>query len=197
MRKLRRAAEAAVTAVETARQHGFGGSQGRWHRRRWPLPRVAERCRPVPRAVPGLGGDVLAAIAVGFGHALAKIGKAGQAVARFFGEIGAAEKGRAVGREEHGQRPAAAAPRQHLVRGLVDLVEVGALLAIDLDVDEQAVHHRRHALVLEGFVGHDVAPVAGRIAYRKQDRPVLRRARVSVCSSQGCQCTGLSACCSR
>src|SRR5262249_11695994 len=43
-------------------------------------------------------------------------------------------------------------------------------LAIDLDVDEQLVHHRRRRLVLEALVRHDVAPVAGRIADRQQDR---------------------------
>ena len=52
----------------------------------------------------------------------------------------------------------------------VDLVDVGPLLAVDLDVDEQLVHHRRGGFVLEALVRHDVAPVAGRIADREQDR---------------------------
>src|SRR5688572_23641448 len=52
---------------------------------------------------------------------------------------------------------------------LVDLVEVGALLAIDLDVDVKLVHELRRRFVLERLVGHDVAPVARGIADRKQD----------------------------
>ena len=52
------------------------------------------------------------------------------------------EERHAVGRQEHRQRPAAAALRKHLVRELVDLVEVGPLLAVDLDVDEERVHRR-------------------------------------------------------
>jgi len=42
------------------------------------------------------------------------------------------------------------------MRGLVDLVEVGPLLAIDLDVDEEPVHHLGDARVLEALVRHDV-----------------------------------------
>ena len=62
---------------------------------------------------------------------------------------------------------------EHLVRGLVDLVEVGPLLAVDLDVDEEAVHHLRDLGILERLVRHHVAPVAGRVADREQDRLVL------------------------
>ncbi len=114
--------------------------------------------------------DVGATVAPGISHLLAQAREAGQAVARRFREIGAAEKRRAVRREEHRQRPAAGAAGQHLVGGLVDLVEVGPLLAIHLDVHEEAVHHRRHLRILEGFVGHDMAPVTGRIADGEQDR---------------------------
>src|SRR5690606_2386726 len=41
------------------------------------------------------------------------------------------------------------------------------------DVDEQLVHERGDVRVLEGLVGHDVAPVPGRVADRQQDRLVL------------------------
>jgi hypothetical protein len=81
-------------------------------------------------------------------------------------------------REEHRQRPAAVAPGQHLVRELVDPVEVGALLAVDLDVDEVRVHQRRGGVVLERFVRHHVAPVAGGVADRQQDRLAFARAPV-------------------
>jgi hypothetical protein len=103
-------------------------------------------------------------------HALEDGCKGRHAVSRLVREIRAAEEGLlVVVRQEHGQRPAAAALREHLVRKLVDLVEIGPLLAVDLDVDEKAVHERRRAGVLEGLMRHHVAPVAGRITDRQQD----------------------------
>ena len=96
------------------------------------------------------------------------------AVARGLREIGAAPDRLAAGRQEHGQRPAALLA-ERMQRRHVDLVDVGTLLAVDLDVDEQAVHHRRGRVVLEALVGHDVAPVAGGVADREQDRLVVAR----------------------
>ncbi|MNC85252.1 hypothetical protein D3C83_08420 [compost metagenome] len=113
--------------------------------------------------------NLLALVPVSLGNARQKIEKARHAVAAVLGKIGAAEERRAVGHQEHGERPAAAPLREHGVRRLVDLVEVRPLLAVDLDVDEVAVHLRRHLGVLEGLVRHDVAPVAGGIADREQD----------------------------
>ena len=87
---------------------------------------------------------------------------------RLGGEVGAAEERLAVGGHEDRHRPAARAG--HRLGGLhVDGVDVGSLLAVDLHVDEQLVHHRRGRRVLEGLVGHHVAPVAGRVADRQQD----------------------------
>ena len=87
-------------------------------------------------------------------------------------EVGAAPDRLAVGGEEHGERPAALFAEG--VKSVhVDLVDVGPLLAVDLDVDEQPVHHGRRRVVLEALVGHDMAPVAGGIADREQDRLVL------------------------
>ena len=60
-----------------------------------------------------------------------------------------------------------------MVRGLVDLVDVGALFAVDFDVHEQRVHDRRGLRILERLVSHDVAPMAGGIANRQQNRLVL------------------------
>ena len=54
----------------------------------------------------------------------------------------------------------------------IDLIDVGPLLAIDFDVDEQLVHHARGRVVLEALVRHDMAPVAGGIADRQKDRLV-------------------------
>ncbi len=99
------------------------------------------------------------------------IGERGAAVARFLRKIRAAPHRLALGRQEHRERPAALLAEQ-MQRVHVDLVDVGPLLAIDLDVDEQRVHHARGRLVLEALVRHHVAPVARRIADREQDRLV-------------------------
>ena len=61
---------------------------------------------------------------------------------------------------------------QMMQRRHVDLIDVRPLLAIDFDVDEQLVHDARGVVVLKTLVRHDVAPVAGRIADREQDRLV-------------------------
>ena len=90
-------------------------------------------------------------------------------------KIGAAEKGPlVVVCQKHGERPAARALRQHLLRDLVDAVDVGPLLTIDLDVDEQVIHDLCGLRILERLVRHDVAPVAGRVAHGQQDRFVFR-----------------------
>ena len=51
----------------------------------------------------------------------------------------------------------------------VDVIDVRAFLAVDLDVDEELVHHRRDAVVLETLVRHHVTPVARSVADREQD----------------------------
>jgi hypothetical protein len=48
------------------------------------------------------------------------------------------------------------------------MIDVGPLLAVNLDVDEELVHHRSDFGVFEALVRHDVAPMAGRIAHREQ-----------------------------
>ena len=82
------------------------------------------------------------------------------------------KNGSPSGRQEDGHRPAAVAGQRD-DRVHVDRVEVGPLLAVDLDVDEALVHQRRRLRVLERLVLHHVAPVAGGVADREQDRPVL------------------------
>src|SRR3712207_7355348 len=56
-------------------------------------------------------------------------------------------------------------------------VEVGPLLAVDLDRDEVRVEERRRLGILERLALHDVAPVAGRVADRQEDRPVEQARR--------------------
>ena len=92
-------------------------------------------------------------------------------MARLVREVGAAIERRAVGGQEDGHRPAAAAGHR-LDRGHVDRVEVGTLLAVDLDRDEPVVQVAGGRLVLERLAFHHVAPVAGRIADRQEDRAV-------------------------
>ena len=70
--------------------------------------------------------------------------------------------------EEHGQRPAAAALGEQVVGGLINLIQIGALLAVHLDVDVQLVHDARGVRVLERFMSHDVAPMTGRVADGEQ-----------------------------
>jgi hypothetical protein len=89
------------------------------------------------------------------------------------GKYGAAVERREVRSEEHVQRPAAA-ETQRLHRGHVDAIDVGTLLAVDLDRHEAFVEHARDALVLERLLLHDVAPVAGGVADAEEDRPVGR-----------------------
>ena len=127
-----------------------------------------------PQRSGDLGGgplDVGAAVPEGVVGGLEDGGKAGHAPARLGGEVGAAEEGGPAGGQEDGHRPAPLAG-DGLDRLHVDRVEVGALLAIDLDVDEELVHQSGDPSVLEELVGHDVAPVAGAVADREQDRAV-------------------------
>ncbi len=77
-----------------------------------------------------------------------------------------------VGRQPDAHRPAARSGRR-LHERHVDAIDVGPLLAIDLDRDEVLVQHRRDVGVLERLVLHHVAPVAGRVADREKDRLVL------------------------
>ena len=108
------------------------------------------------------------------GHALEDVAEPRHAMVRLFGKIGAAEKRALIfGRQEHGQRPAAVALRDELLRDLINLIQVGALFSIDLDVDEQLVHQCRNRGVFERLVRHDMAPVTSRITHRQQNGLVV------------------------
>src|SRR5213082_1987502 len=69
----------------------------------------------------------------------------GRAVARLGREVRAAEERLSVRGQEHRHRPAPA-PRQRDDGVHVDGVEVGPLLAVDLDAHEMLVHHARGQL---------------------------------------------------
>src|SRR5690606_21067979 len=95
-----------------------------------------------------------------------QIRKGRQLIAWGFREIGTAKEWLLIQRQEHGQRPATIALRQHLVSGLVDLVNIRPFLTIDLDIDEMLVHDGRDFSIFERLVRHDMAPVTGGIPYR-------------------------------
>ena len=84
-------------------------------------------------------------------------------------EIGAAPEGFRAGRQEHGERPATLLAKR-MKRAHVDGIDIRPLFAVDFDVHIEVVHEAGCRLVLEAFMGHDMAPVAGRIAYGEQDR---------------------------
>src|ERR1700694_4579826 len=80
-----------------------------------------------------LTADFIAVLAVDLRDALEQLRKSRKVVARFFGEISTAEKRRAVGREEHGERPAARSLGEYLVRELINLIEIRTLFPVYLD----------------------------------------------------------------
>ena len=85
------------------------------------------------------------------------------------GEVGTGEERAPVMVEDDGHRPAAVAG--HRDRGLhVDGVDVGPLLAVDLDADEVRVQLRRGRVVLERLVRHHVTPVAGGVPDAQEHR---------------------------
>ena len=174
VRELGCTAESAKLLVERARQG---------------LPEFAERSARQFQSVARSGRfepaeDVgqLLALAPDFIALLTKVGRdtleelaeGRHAVASFVRKIGPTEERPPVLRvDEHGQWPAAGPLRQELLRRLVDLVDVGAFLAVNLYVDEQLVHQRAGRLILERLVRHDVAPVTRGVADREQHRFVL------------------------
>ena len=75
-------------------------------------------------------------------------------------------------------RPAAAAAGAgelviDVQRRHVDRVDVGPLLAIDLDAHEVLVEQLRNLLVVKALALHHVAPVAARVADREKDQLAL------------------------
>ncbi len=87
-------------------------------------------------------------------------------------EISAGIEGLLLGREERIQRPTPVSG--HRLAGLhTHRVYVRALLAVDLDSDEALVHDIGDLGVLEGLMRHYVAPVAGGVTDRDEQRAVL------------------------
>jgi hypothetical protein len=170
LRELRRAPEAAVIGIENVAE--------RAQRRARQLG--SEAARHTDLQAPGhllqdLAGRALAflaALGVGLRRGVqhARKPRPAEPIARR--EVRAPVV-RPPGRRAEDRRRPAALPGHHLDGGHVDLVEVRPFLAIDLDIDEALVHERGDFRILERLVGHHVAPVAGRIADRQEDGPIL------------------------
>ncbi len=103
-----------------------------------PEPSKVSFCSMAAMTTRGGFIDFAAALLEGFGHGDEDAAEAGATVAVDGREIGAAEKRFALGGEEGGKRPAALAADGG-DGGLVAGVDVGALVAIDLDGDEVLV----------------------------------------------------------
>ena len=87
-------------------------------------------------------------------------------------EVGATEKRPSIWETKDVQGPASVLGEQ-LYRFHVDMIKIGSLFAVYFDTYEMAVHQTGDIPVIETFVGHDVAPVAGAIADRDQDRLIV------------------------
>ena len=164
-RKLWRGSEAAMVGVGLLEQ-AHGGLGHRQHTRCGCAAgcRRARQARhdPLGRLVDGLASAAIGTIDGG-----QYLTKRRESVARGRRVVRAAMEGRSVWATENGERPAAVARESH-DRVHVDLVDIGSLFAIDLDVHEQSVHQGRRLGIFEGFVRHHVAPVAGAVADRDQ-----------------------------
>ena len=118
-----------------------------------------------------LGAEVVAPVPPGVVDGVEEVEEARHPVPGFGWEVGAAVERPSVVVQEDGHRPAAA-PRQCLHRVHVDGVDVGSLLAVDLDVDEALVHDPGRVDVLEGLVCHHMAPVTGGVPDRQEHRDI-------------------------
>ena len=134
-----------------------------------------------PRAAPGAllqrGEDAsrvllhaLPVLVPGARHGQKDLPEGGKPVPRLGREVGARVEGLPPGLAEDGQRPATVA-LQTEQDVHVDLVDVGTLLAVHLDGDEVRIDQGRQLRVFEGLLLHHVAPVAGAVADRDQQRP--------------------------
>ena len=172
LRELRGAAPAAVDPVEAAVDPGRGLVEERTRRVVGGRAGVdalllhERRDQPRPRRF-----ELVALLAPGARDALEHLAEGRHPVARLVRVVGAAVERPAVGRQEDRHRPAAL-PGHRLDGAHVQLVEVGALLAVHLDRHEVVVHVGRGRRVLERLALHDVAPVAGGVADREEDRPI-------------------------
>src|SRR3954467_4119194 len=85
---------------------------------------------------------------VGMGDSTQEVDKAGTTEARLLGKVGPTPERLGLRRQKHGQGPAT--PFAHgLERTRVDVVDIRPLLPVNLDVDEERVHHRCDLWILK------------------------------------------------
>ena len=171
-RELRRAAEASPLRVELAAQRAGGVAEQALGQRVGRRAHLRSRRWIASTSCFAEDAAARAALAVEIRDRGEHVAERRHPVPRLGREVRAAEERLALGGQEDRHRPAAV-PGQRHDRVHVERVDVGPLLAVDLDVDEALVHQPRRLVVLEGLVLHDVAPVAGRVPDREEDRPVL------------------------
>ena len=184
--ELRRSAEAAVSRVEGGREllHARGervdpGHSGGNGTARGPgngsrgtsAGRRLHPAQPLEQRV-GRLQQLAAAGGPALGHLPQHVGKSRPPPAGIRRKVGAAEERLQLRRQPDAHGPAAG-PGRRLHERHVDAVDVGALLPVHLDRHEVLVEQRGDARVLERLVLHDVAPMAGRVADRQEDRLVL------------------------
>ena len=83
-----------------------------------------------------LRADIVLMVTIILRHAAEQIAEARQTIAGGFREICPAKKWLGFRCEEHRQGPTARTLGEHCVRGLVNLVNIRPLLAVNLDIDE-------------------------------------------------------------
>ena len=86
-------------------------------------------------------------------------------------EVGSTVEGLQIGRQPNAHRPPSTAGRR-LYEGHVNPIDIGALLAVDLHIDEAIVHQFRSRIALEALVSHHMTPVTSRVADRQEYRNV-------------------------
>jgi hypothetical protein len=171
MRELRRAAESAFLTVDV-REEALGGAA--WQagvQLAIAAPDLLGACQPREQLVDGLR-DLVGSLAVGARDRLEHPREARHAVTVDRREVRAAVERLAVRGEEDRHRPSAPS-REHLDGLHVHVVDVRALLPVDLHVDEPLVHEPCDVRVLERLPFHHVAPVAGGVADGQEDGTVL------------------------
>lgn len=120
-----------------------------------------------------IGAELSFVAMVEVGHAHEQLRPGDLPVSTIFGwEVSAAKKGPSVRQTEAIERPTPVA-LDHLDRIHHQLVDLGAFFAVNFDTDEMLIHQIRDPGLFEGFTGHHVAPMAGRIPNRNEDGFIL------------------------
>ena len=118
------------------------------------------------------GQEPLPVIAPQPGYLRQKLNKSRLAVAAAFWKICPREKGLLLRSHDDRERPAARAVNG-LAHGHIHRVDIRPLLAVYLNAHIAAVEDIRRLRVLKGLVRHNMAPVAGGIAYAQEHRLIL------------------------